>query len=270
MQEQATPQSLIQRINDCIAAGRPGPARVLLAALRRHAPGAPFVSEIAARLAIVQGDLQSAQIELDAALASHPDDAPLRRCRADLRHRLRDFIGAAADAAEAVIAAPREPIGKAILGILMMELGRTRDAVACLREALAANPAAVAVREALACAQVADGDPDAGAATLAEGITLTPDHGRLRNAAVLLACRRGDFEQALRLAEEARRYGYADACLFHLRAHALSSLGRLAEAEDAYAEAVKLGPADLPVRNLGAATGADPVDPRGRTVRRPS
>jgi Flp pilus assembly protein TadD len=270
MQEQATPQSLVQRINDCIAAGRPGPARMLVAALRRRAPDAPFVSEIAARLAIVQGDLQSAQMELDAALASHPGDAALRRCRADLRHRLGDFVGATEDAAEAVIAAPQEPTGKAILGILMMELGRTRDAVACLREALAANPAAAAVREALACAQVADGDSDAAAATVAEGITLTPDHGGLRNAAVLLACRRSDFGEAVQLADEARRYGHADACLFHLRAHALSSLGRLAEAEKAYAEARKIGPADLSVWNLRIASGADPANPRGSTLRRPS
>lgn len=243
MQAQLTPENLVARINDYIAAGRIGPAKALLSALRRLAPGAPFVSEVAARLAIFQGDLQAAQIELDAALSSYPDDAALRRCRADLRHRLGDLIGAAQDAAEAVIAAPKEPTGKAILGVVMMELGRTRDAVACLREALAADPAAASVREALACALVAGGDPDTGAAMLAEGITLTPDHGGLRNGAVLLACQRGQFEEALRLAEEARRYGHADACLFGLKARALSGLDRMDEAREAYAEALKLGPA---------------------------
>jgi predicted Zn-dependent protease len=175
MQAQLTPENLVARINDYIAAGRTGPAKALLSALRRLAPGAPFVSEVAARLAIVQGDLQAAQMELDAALSSYPDDPALRKCRADVRHRRGDLIGAVQDAAEAVIAAPNEPTGKAILGILMMELGRTHDAVACLREALAANPAAAAIREALACALVAHDDPDAGAAILAEGITLTPD-----------------------------------------------------------------------------------------------
>ena len=195
MQEQPTAQSLVPRINGYIAAGRTGPAKALLAALRRVAPGAPFVSEIAARLAIIEGDLQTARTELDTALCSWPEDPALRRCRADVRHRLGDLAGAAQDAAEAVIADPKEPTGKAILGVLMMELGRTRDAVACIREALAANPAAASVREALARALVVDGDPDAGAATLAEGIALTPDHGGLRNAAILLACRPGAPER---------------------------------------------------------------------------
>jgi Flp pilus assembly protein TadD len=264
MQAQLTPENLVGRINDYIASGRTGPAKALLSALRRLAPGTPFVSEVAARLAILQGDLQAAQTELDAALSSCPDDAALRRCRADLRHRLGDLIGAAGDAAEAVIAAPKEPTGKAILGILMMELGRTHDAVACLREALAANPAAAAVREALACALVAHGDPDAGAAILAEGITLTPDHAGLRNGAVLLACQRRRFEEALRLAEEARRCGHANACLFGLKARALSALDRMDEAREAYAEALKLGPAGgldhyAPLLRIKSGAGAEPA-----------
>ena len=50
------------------------------------------------------------------------------------------------------------------------------------------------------------------------------------------------LRRRIRLAEEARVAGVTDACTFGLMGHALSSLGRHAEAADAYAEALKLGP----------------------------
>jgi predicted TPR repeat methyltransferase len=62
----------------------------------------------------------------------------------------------------------------------------------------------------------------------------------------------------VQLAEEARLAGMADACLFGLKGHALSSMGRHSEATEAYAEALKLGPNDPYVRHLVAASGALP------------
>ena len=80
-------------------------------------------------------------------------------------------------------------------------------------------------------------------------------HAALRNAAVLLACRRKQYQQALDLAEAARQYGHADACLLGLRAHALSCLGRHQEAGEWYTKAFKLGPNDPYVRHLAATAG---------------
>ena len=264
MQETCTIESgsLVGKINQVLAAGRPGPAKPLLAALRHIASGQAVVAEIAARLAILQGDLESAQSELDHALATNPTDPTLLRCRADLHHRRGNLTEAARDAADAVIADPKNPTGKAILGILMVELGRPRDAIACLTEAVAANPGEPSFQEGLARAQAADSAPEVAATTLAEGIAAAPGHTGLRNAAVLLACRRGRFQEAVTLAEAARRQGHADACLFGLKAHALSCLGRHQEAGESYAEALKLGPADAYVRHLVATTGAVPSDPR--------
>ena len=59
-----------------------------------------------------------------------------------------------------------------------------------------------------------------------------------------------------RFADEAHAAGVADACLFGLKGHALSSLGKHAEAAEAYAAALKLGPDDPYVRHLVAASGA--------------
>jgi hypothetical protein len=77
-----------------------------------------------------------------------------------------------------------DPAAKALLGILMLELKRPTDAIACLTEALPRirNPAYC---EGLAAAQEAAGGADAALATLIAGIA-APAHVQLRNAAVSL------------------------------------------------------------------------------------
>ena len=74
--------------------------------------------------------------------------------------------------------------------------------------------------------------------------------------------RQRDFDGALCLAEQAYSDGIVDACLLGLKGHALSSLGRHAEASDAYAESLKFGPDDAYVRHLVAASGKLPADMR--------
>ena len=255
LQTTAGPDALTARIAALIHAGRPQAARPLLAAVRRRAPASPDLSVLGARLALCEGHTDLALQELDDAITLHPEHASLRKCRAEVRIRLGDTIGAAADAAEAVIFDNGDPEAKAQLGVLMLELKRPADAVACLGEAASMDKGNPTYREGLAAAQEANGNADAALATLNAAIADMPWRTELRNAAVLLSIRRRDFIAAHRLAEEARAAGITDACTFGLMGHALSSLGRHAEATDAYAEALKLGPNDPYVRHLAAATG---------------
>jgi predicted TPR repeat methyltransferase len=254
--------TLTARIARLIDAGRTGAARPLLIALRRIAPPSPPLQLRAAMLAMREERLDLAQSELDAAIADTPGDIQLRKCRAELRQRLGETAGAAGDAAEAVILDRHDPSAKALLGVLLLELGRIPEAIACLGEAAAADPAHPAYCEGLAAAQQAAGDSDAAMATLAAGIAAAPGSVALRNAATQLAVRQRDFNTAVRLAEQACADGVADACLFGLKGHALSSLGRHADAADAYADALKLGPDDSYVRHLVAASGKLPADLR--------
>lgn len=249
------PELLTARLTEMLAAGRTGAARPMLAALRRLTEPSPRLAELGALLALGEGRLGDARAELDAAIADHPDHAGLRRCRADIRHRAGDLAGASHDAAEAVVLEPANASGKAILGVLMTELGRPADGARCLAEAWASLPADSAICEALAQAQAAAGDVEAAVATLAAGVAAAPRSMSLRNASVLLAVRRREFADAVALAEEARRNGLVDACLFGLKGHALTSLGRHDEATEAYREALKLGPEDPYVRHLVAASG---------------
>ncbi len=185
-------------------------------------------------------------------MSADPDHTGLRKCRAELRRRLGDLDGATRDAAEAVILDREDPAAKALFGELLLDLGRTSDAVACLGEAVAGVPRNIVSRDALSRALVATGDLDGAMLTLLEGIAIVPGATATRNAAILLCMRRRDFIQAGHLAEQARIAGAADASTFGMKGHALSSLGRHNEAAIAYGEALKLAPGDAYVRHLAA------------------
>ncbi len=141
---------------------------------------------------------------------SRPDHAGLRKCRAELRLQMDDSEGAAADAAEAVILDNDDPAAKALLGILMLELKRPADAVACLGEAVAIDPGNPTYREGLAAALDAAGDADAALATLIAGIAAAPGAGRTaqcRHPAVDSSARLHHRLAARRGGSRRRRHG---------------------------------------------------------------
>jgi predicted TPR repeat methyltransferase len=262
LQSAADLESLTARAAQLVAAGRVGAARPLLAAAKRLDPGSAGLAELSARLALRANTPDLAALELDAAVAADPEHPGLRLRRAELRRHAGDIEGATRDAAEAVVLDRTDPTAKALLGVLLLDLDRTADAVACLAEAVAADPANPGFATGLAAAHEMAGDPDAALAVLLRNIEAAPNLVDQRNAAILLCVRRRDFRRAIRLAEDARQAGIADACCFGLAGHALSSLGQHAEAVDAYAEALKLGPDDPYVRHLVSAAGVVPGAPR--------
>ena len=254
----ADTNALTARIAALIDAGRPAAARPLLTAVRRRTPPSPYLTELAARLALHEGRIDLALRELDEAVETSPDHSGLRKCRAEVHMLMGNQEAAARDAAQAVILNRADPAAKALLGILLLEMKNPADAVACLSEAVASDPRNPFYRESLAAAQEANGDADAALATLDAGIAAAPARVELRNAAIMLSVRRRDFTNACHLAEAARVTGVADACSFGLMGHALSSLGRHAEAASSYESALKLGPNDPYVRHLVAAAGIIP------------
>jgi len=249
---------LAGRVREMIQHGRVNAARPLLAALRKVTAPSAELDELTGLLLLREGRVSDALAELDLAIGKSPAVVGLRICRAEARMQLNDFAAAAADAAEAVILAPSAVQAKALLGVILIEMGRPIDAVACLAEAVAADPRRPAYRQGLAKAQERAGDADAAAVTLRDGIRLAPGSDALRTAAIMQAIRQRDFEGAVEIAETARRDGVADACVFGLLGHALSSLGRHPEAFDAYSEALKLAPEDPYVRHLVRAGGILP------------
>lgn len=251
----AAPDKLLERASWLIGQGRTGAARPVLAAVREMIPPQPRLAELVTLMDMQDGNLEAVRHSLDRDISTWPEYTGLRRLRAELRLRMSDLSGALADAADCVIQAPEDPVAKALLGMMLLEAGQAQDAMTCLREAVGAIPAHPGFVQALAAAQEAVGDLAAASTTLGAGIAAIPGNSALRNAAVLLAVRQRDFLHAVGLAEAARREGVADACLFGLMGHALSSLGRHDEAADSYREALKLGPGDPYIRHLVAASG---------------
>jgi predicted TPR repeat methyltransferase len=257
----ADPDTLTQRAEELLGAQRTGAARALLAAARRTAPRGPRIASLAARLEMREGRPAASLEALGQAIAVTPC-AELFMLRADARRQLGDFAGALADAAEAVIHDQHDPAPKALLGVLLLEVGQSEDAVRCLAEAFAAVPANPAFCQGLADALTAAGRPAEAAATFEAGIAAAPGSVELRNGAILLAVREREFTTAIALAEATRAVGIADATTFGLKGHALASLGRHSEATDAYADALKLGPDDPYVRRVAAAADLPPDSTR--------
>ncbi len=259
---QPDPAQLGRRIREMIATGRVHAARPLLGALRRMTPPSAELCDMEARLLLREGRLADALAELDAGIARDADSVTLRISRADARIQARDVLGAAADASDAVILEPGNAQAKAVLGVVLLEMNRPEDALPCLRDAVAADPRHIAYIRAYAIALERSGHRDDAVAVLEDGIARCPGDVLLRVAAIMLAMRERNFARAADLAEAARRVGVADACVFGLRGHALSSLGRHEEAGEAYAAALKLAPDDPYVRHLVAAAGLLPQSSR--------
>jgi predicted TPR repeat methyltransferase len=253
---------MTRRAREMLAAGRIGAVRPLLDAIRKVAPPGSDLAELSANLLLREGRREEALAELNAAIETDSRAAPLWRLRADARVQLGDLAGALQDAAEAVILEPRDPAAQALLGAVLLNLGRLDEAVACLREAVAGAPDRVGYRLVLANALECGGDAAAANAALGEGIRLAPLDGRLRVGAILLAMHQGAFASAAGLAAAARADGVADARVLGLLGHALSNLGRHGEAAETYAEALKLAPEDIYMRYLVAASGGLPQAPR--------
>jgi predicted TPR repeat methyltransferase len=253
VRETVDANALMARVDQLLGQGRPGAARPLLAAARNLATPSSGLSLLVAQLALSDGTFDSAAEELDQAIDLDPAHPGLRKCRAEVRRRLEDLEGAVRDAAEAVILDRADPFAKALLGELLLLIGRTADAIGCLTEVVEAMPDNVGFREALARSLAANGNIDVALATLLEGIDIVPDAAALRNAAILLCLRRRDSAQAADLAEQARLDGVADANTFGLKGHALASLGCHEAAALAYNEALKLAPGDAHLQHIAAA-----------------
>lgn len=250
----ATLDTIRDRIAELINEGRGDAALPLLAAARVLGMRPSEIRFLRGRLHIQAGRLREATTDIDAAMSSAPLDTALLKCRSALRRRTGDREGAVKDAAEAVIADPRDPEAKLFLGQALVEFGRGAEGLSCLANALQIAPKDSRYWEALAAALDTEGDPDAALSVLEDGIRIFPGHLSVRNRAVLLCIQRGNFAAAAQIAEQARAAGIVDASTLGMAGHVLVSLGEFERAAASFREALKLCPEDRNLSRLVATT----------------
>ncbi len=258
----ADSDALAERVDRMISIGRVGAARPLVAALKRMALGSSKIDLLEAKLALREGRVSDALAGLDRAIEQDENHAGLHKCRAEARLKSDNIPGAADDAAQAVILDRVDPAGKALLGVVLIEMKLFDDAISCLSEAVAADPVNASYRVGLAEALARTGDISAAEVVIDQAVAQHPSRADLRTKAILLRMRARDFQTVISLANDARTEGAADACVFGLLGHAYSSIGQHDLAGDSYREALKLCPEDSYVRHLVAASGAMPDSER--------
>jgi predicted TPR repeat methyltransferase len=268
--------SLVGHIERLLLANRPAAARPLLMALKRRDPQSTRAMDLEARLLLAEGQDLAALRILDAAIAqaeagsSDRAQAPanamgtLYLLRAQIHVGRGDLAGAIDSTAAAVMCDPSAPAPKLRLGVLLTEMGRLDEAIACLQEAVAGQPVPDAFR-ALATVYERAGRHAEASAMLADAVRNWPKEQELRAAAVMRAIRRRDYRDAVELARAARRDGAINAEIFAMMGHAFASLGEHVEAATSYRDALKFAPADAFLRQIAelseAAGDGDRVAP---------
>ena len=231
------PDIVAGRIGMLLQDRRPGAVKPLLAALEKLAPEHRDLTLLRVSYCCQLGDVAQALNLLRDAIAGERPTPRLHLQRAEIFFGLENYAEAAADAAEAILAAPGLTRAKSVLGLSLLKLGKFDSAKACLVESFAADPAGVDAALALAALC-----PEQAVQVLKDAIAATPRLGVLRNALTRRHISRGDIAAALRTAEQSRADGLADAETFCLLAVAQMQDGGWEDAAIAAARAQSLAP----------------------------
>ncbi len=168
--------------------------------------------------------------------------------------RSRDAIAALR---QALVIAPGFAPAHRNLGLLLQGDGRLAEAEAELQRAVALVPEDPEARYALGLAQKERGQPEAAAASLRAALDLNPTHAAAHDALGSV------FKELGRLEEAVVAYAAAGACdpdfaaAHYNLAGALQDLGRYQEALDGYRRCLDLDPANDSARHMVAALSGE-------------
>lgn len=178
-------------------------------------------------------------------------DAILRQGLA--RHQAGDLPAAGLLYEDVLRRRPGDADALHLLGVLRAAQGAVADGIGLIRAALARHPDFATAHFNLGNLLAQHGDPAAALDSLAACLRLAPAHAAARAAIGRTLLALGRMEEAAAALRQAIADG-GDAGLWNDLGIALQGTGKLAEAIDAYASAVRLAP-DLTVaqRNLGFA-----------------
>jgi tetratricopeptide (TPR) repeat protein len=242
------PDVVAGRIVKLLNERRSGAVKPLLAALEKLAPDHKDLAYLRVTYCSQIGDIGQARQVLEDAIARDPGNARLYLQRGEIRFGQEDYAGAAADAAEAVVAEPGLTRAKSLLGIALLKLGQFDSALPCLAESFAADPSCIDV--ALGLAALA---PSEAVSILLRAIAANPRLTKLRNALMRRYIGGGDLANAQQTGARTRADGLADAETHCLLAFVQMQEGRWEDAGSSVAQALRLQPENPWAARLAAA-----------------
>lgn len=235
-------EALVSRAAAAFAAGDPAAARSLLSEAKDRAPNNPTVWAQLGYVERREGNTPAAVAAFERAAALAPQVAEYRNALGVVLRSFGRLDAALAAYSEAIRLAPNVASYRGNLGNLLMKLGRHAEACQAYSRAIELDPVSPAHQLNLAAALIDGREFDAAEAVL-EKVTQTPETlGRYYLCLGNLRVARDRHEEAIAAFHASEAAGTRDAKLLHNLGTALSYLGRMDEAADAYRRALEIDP----------------------------
>ncbi len=242
------PEIVASRIVRLLAEQRPNAVKPLLAALTKLAPEYKQLALLRAAYWRQMQDIPQALAVLQDAMLRQPEDASLWLQQSEIFFAEGRFAEAAGSAAQAVLLAPMSGAAKSRLGLALMRLEQYDQALLCLADGFASQPANAEVALALAALS-----PATAIDILRRAIAANPQLAVLHNALVRRLLVDGDGAQAIAAARQAIASAAADAQTHCLLAFAQMQAMSWAEADLSVARAQSMAPHSAWAARLAAA-----------------
>jgi tetratricopeptide (TPR) repeat protein len=238
------PRFLLARIY--LAMGKPAAAEKRYADLKTIAANDPQAYRALGNFYASSDQREKAIVEFRSLLTAHPKDSSVK---SQLVETLLDLnrIGEAAPLnREIVIANPADPRGLESEGRILLSQGQYEKAKTALEGSVKADPNSAKSHYFLGLAQRLAGLPDLAKASFSRALELQPKLAQASAALASLTLKSGNRDEALRLAESARRTNPNLPSAYFAGAQALMAKGDARQAEAALQDTLQRDPVSLP------------------------
>jgi tetratricopeptide (TPR) repeat protein len=238
------PRFLLARI--LLVMGKSADAEKLYADLKKIAPKDPQAYRALGSFYASSGQREKAIAEFHSELAAHPKDSVVKDQLVETLLDLNRIGEAVPFNREVVSANPADPGGLESQGRILLSEGQYENARTALEAAVKAEPNSAGPHYFLGLAQRGAGLPDLAKVSFSRALELQPQMAQASAALASLIVKSGNHDEALRLAENARRADPNLPFAYLASAQAQMANGDARQAETALQETLRRDPASLP------------------------
>jgi tetratricopeptide (TPR) repeat protein len=238
------PRFLLARI--LLAMGKSDEAEKLYADLQTIAPKDPQAYRALGSFYASSGRMEKAIVEFRSQLRAHPKDIPVKEQLVETLLDLNRIGEAEPLNLEIMSANPADPKSLKSQGRILLSEGQFEKAKTALEGAVKADPDSAASYYFLGLAQRGAGLPDLAKVSFSRALELQPKLAQASAALASLTLKNGNRDEALRLAEDARRSNPNLPSAYFASAQALMAKGDARQAEAALQDTLRRDPVSLP------------------------